>query len=141
MKILIPRLLLLLSAMSIVHSHAQTYTIERLTPDQPLIDKQSFINLDPFTVGSQTYGFGNQGYLHQAPEGATLENGGWWTPPEGHNLKDYLWERISSPIRDDHENDPSEVAKNPRHFSHRIVGDTAHIFFHRRDDEPESNLS
>lgn len=96
--------------------------------------------LDPFTYQGQTYGFGNQGYLHRAPTGATLENGGWWTPPAGHNLKDYHWERINSPIRDDHEADANEIAKNPRHFSHRIVGDTAHIFYHRRDDEPESIL-
>ena len=96
--------------------------------------------LDPFSHDGRTHAFANQGYLHRAPAGATLENGGWWTPPEGHNLKDYLWPRITSPIREDHENDPDEVAKNPRHFSHRIVGDTAHIFFHRRDDEPESIL-
>lgn len=96
--------------------------------------------LDPFVFQGRTYGFSNEGYLHRAPAGTTLENDGWWQPTENHDFGDFLWERIDSPIRRNHENAPGQRAGNPRHFSHRIAGQALHLFFHRRGDMPESIL-
>jgi hypothetical protein len=95
---------------------------------------------DVFTYAGRAYAFANQGYFFAAPEGATLENGCWWTPPVGFNYKNELWTRRGGPVREDHEADPEEDQDNPRHFGNRVVGNQLHLFFTRRDDGPESIL-
>ncbi len=95
---------------------------------------------DIFEYAGRSYAWANKGPLFEAPAGATLANGELWAAPNGFDYRQDLWKEYNGPIRANHAADPDEVADNPRHFGTRVIGDTLHAFFTRRDDAPESIL-
>lgn len=93
-----------------------------------------------FEHKGRAYAFANKGFLLRAPEGAGLTEDTAWTPPQGFDFEQSLWERIDGPIRRNHELDPNEQIDDPRHFGVLKDGDKLYTFFSRRNDRPERIL-